>query len=342
LGTAYVYHPIYLEHDQRTHPENAQRLRHTLDILESKGMKDRLALLEPRRATRDELLRVHTENHVRRIKEVSERGGGNLDPDTYVCSRSYEAALMAAGGVLRAVEAVFAGDMANAFALVRPPGHHATAEWAMGFCLFNNVAVGARAALARDGISRVFIADFDVHHGNGTAGIFAEDPNVFYFSSHQYPYYPGTGAQDEVGRGPGAGTALNVPLPANVGDEGYARIFESLVWPWVRRFEPDLVLVSAGYDGHWADPLAHMNLSLTGYAQISRELVAMANEFCDGHIVFTLEGGYNLDALGYGVLNAFYALLGEDTVVDPLGPAPRPGRPIDTLLENLKDLHELD
>lgn len=341
-GTAYVYHPIYLEHNQATHPENARRLQRILAILESEGAKDRLVLLEPRRVTREELLRVHTERHVQRVRELSERGGGHLDPDTYVGPRSYEAALMASGGVLRAVEAVLDGEIANAFALVRPPGHHATAEWAMGFCLFNNVAVAARAALAREEISRVFIADIDVHHGNGTAGIFAEDPNVFYFSTHQYPYYPGTGAQDEVGRGAGAGTALNVPLPANVGDNGHVRIFESLVWPMVRRFEPDLILVSAGYDGHWDDPLAHMCLSVSGYARMSQELVAMANELCDGHIVFTLEGGYNLDALGYGVLNAFYALMGDETVVDPMGPTPRPERPIDALLENLKDLHELD
>ena len=342
LRTAYVYHPIYLEHDQPTHPENARRLRRILAILESEGVRDRLTWLEPRPATREELLRAHTDRHIHRVKEASARGGGNLDPDTYVGPRSYEAGLMAAGGVLRAVEAVLAGEIANAFALVRPPGHHATAQWAMGFCLFNNVAVAAHGALQQEEISRVFIADFDVHHGNGTASLFAENPNVFYFSAHQHPYYPGTGSGDEVGHGAGAGTVLNVPLPANVGDEGYARIFQTLVWPLVRRFDPDLILVSAGYDGHWDDPLAHMCLSVTGYAQISRELIAMANALCDGHIVFTLEGGYNLDALGYGVLNAFYALMGDETVVDPMGPAPRPERPIDGLLESLKDLHELD
>ena len=342
LGTAYVYHPIYLEHNRPSHPENARRLLQIMETLDSQGLKDRLTLLEPRRAEQDELLLVHTEGHVQRVREVSERGGGNLDPDTYVSPRSYEAALMATGGLLQAVEAVLAGEIDNGFALVRPPGHHATADRAMGFCLFNNVAVAARAALDREPVSRVFIADFDVHHGNGTADLFADDPNVFYFSTHQYPYYPGTGAQDELGRGAGMGTTLNVPLPTNVGDAGYARIFESLVWPLVRRFSPDLILVSAGYDGHWNDPLAHMSLSVTGYARMSQELVAMADEFCDGRIVFTLEGGYNLDVLGYGVLNAFHALMKDETVVDPIGPAPRPERPIDDLLGNLKDLHELD
>jgi len=340
--TAYVYHPIYLEHNRPGHPENARRLERILDTLREQGMLDRLQPLEPRPATREELLRVHTEPHIEHVREVAQRGGGHLDPDTYVSPRSFEAALMAAGGVTRAVEGVLSGKIANAFALVRPPGHHATAGRAMGFCLFNNVAIAARAALAREGIERVFIADFDVHHGNGTADLFASDPNVFYFSTHQYPYYPGTGAKEDRGSGAGAGTALNVPLPTNVGDDGYARILQALVWPLVERFNPDLMLVSAGYDAHWNDPLAHMALSLAGYAATAQTLVSMADRWCDGRLVFTLEGGYQLDALAYGVLNAFYALLGEDTVIDPLGPSPRPERPIDALIEDLKDLHQLD
>ena len=341
METAYVYHPIYLEHDRPSHPENARRLRRILDVLDERGVLDRLQLLEPRPATEVELLRVHTEEHVERVREVAEKGGGNLDPDTYVSPRSFEAALMAAGGVVQAVESMLDGEIANGFALVRPPGHHAKAGRAMGFCLFNNVAIAARAALAREDVERVFIADFDVHHGNGTAGIFASDPDVFYFSTHQYPYYPGTGAKEDVGTGAGAGTTLNVPLPTNVGDNEYARILESLVWPLIERFDPDLILVSAGYDGHWDDPLAFMALSLTGYADLARSLVRMADRFCGGRVMFTLEGGYQLDALAYGVLNAFYALLGEETVVDPLGPSPRPERSIDSLIEDLKELHRL-
>lgn len=342
METAYVYHPIYLEHNQPGHPENARRLERILEVLDERGLRDRLPLLEPRPATEEELLRVHTERHLQRVREVAERGGGYLDPDTYVSPRSYEAALMAAGGVVQAVDDVLTGEVGNAFALVRPPGHHAKRERAMGFCLLNNVAIAARAALAHDDIERVFIADFDVHHGNGTASLFESDPSVFYFSTHQYPYYPGTGAKAEVGTGAGAGTTLNVPLPTNVGDEGYGRIFEALVRPLNARFNPDLMLVSAGFDGHWNDPLAHMALSLSGYAQMARDLVDMADELCGGRIVFTLEGGYRLDALAYGVLNAFYALLGEETTVDPLGPSPRPERPIDDLIEDLKDLHQLE
>ena len=340
--TAYVYHPIYLEHNRSSHPENARRLRRIMEVLDGEGVKDRLTLLDPRPATRQELQRVHTVRHIQRVKELSERGGGNLDPDTYVSPRSYDAALMAAGGVLRALKGLLAGDITNAFALVRPPGHHATSDRAMGFCLFNNVAIAAQAALAHDAIDRVLIADFDVHHGNGTADIFAADPNVFYVSTHQYPYYPGTGAQGDVGRGTGEGTMLNVPFPTNVGDKGYRRVLDTLVWPVAERFAPDLILVSAGYDGHWRDPLADMELSVTGYASISRSLVSMAESFCGGRIIFSLEGGYNLDALAYGVLNAFYALMGEETVVDPIGSSPRLECPVEPLLEKLRQLHQLD
>ncbi|RLC89616.1 MAG: histone deacetylase, partial [Chloroflexi bacterium] len=256
--------------------------------------------------------------------------------------RSFDAALMAAGGVVRAVEAVLTGEVANGFALVRPPGHHATATRAMGFCLFNNVAVAARAALTGGQVERVLIADFDVHHGNGTQDTFAADPAVFYFSSHQYPYYPGSGNWNETGNGPGEGTLLNVPLPAGVGDAGYAQVFAELVWPLAERFRPDLILVSAGYDAHWSDPLAMMNLSLTGYAWLGRELVRMAEQLCAGKIVFTLEGGYQLDVLAYGVLNAFYAMLGEETIADPLGPSSRSERSIETLIAKLKQVHGLN
>jgi acetoin utilization deacetylase AcuC-like enzyme len=340
--TAYVYHPLYLEHNQPTHPENARRLKRILRTLEEQGILARCPPVEPRPATADELMRVHTQRHIAHVRRVAEGGGGHMDMDTYVSARSFEAACLAAGGVIAAVETVLRGDIANAFALVRPPGHHATADRAMGFCLFNNVAVAARAALATDSVRRVFIADFDVHHGNGTQDVFADDPDVFYFSTHQYPYYPGTGAMRDVGFGAGAGTLLNVPLPTHVGDQGYAQVFSKLVWPLAERFGPDLLLVSAGYDGHWHDPLAHMNLSLAGYAHLQRELVEMANQLCEGRIVFALEGGYELDALAYGVSNAFYALLGEDTVVDPLGPAPGPERSLDTLIEDLQKLHHLN
>jgi len=342
MDTAYVYDPIYLEHDLPSHPENARRLKRILSTLEDEGVLARLRLLEPRPATAEELQRVHTPRHIERVQRKAQAGGGNLDPDTYVSPRSFDAALMAAGGVVRAVEAVLAGEIANGFALVRPPGHHATATRAMGFCLFNNVAVAARAALAGGKVERVFIADFDVHHGNGTQETFADDPAVFYFSSHQYPYYPGTGHWHETGHGAGEGTLLNVPLPPGVGDAGYAQVFTELVWPLAERFRPDLILVSAGYDAHWSDPLAQMNLSLTGYAWLGQELVRLAGQLCGGRIVFTLEGGYQLDVLACGVLNAFHAMMEENTIADPFGPSPHPEQPVDALVARLKEVHGLD
>ncbi len=342
MATGYVYHPVYLEHNQPGHPENARRLERIMAALRDVGMLERLTPIEARPATEEELARVHTPGYIAYVRRIAERGGGHLDADTYMNARSYEAAVMAAGGLLALVEAVLEGRVRNGFALVRPPGHHALPDRGMGFCLFNNVAVAARHAQTFPGIRRVFIADIDVHHGNGTQAVFEADPTVFYFSTHEYPYYPGTGHWSEAGIGEGEGSILNVPLPAGVGDQGYLRVYEELLWPLVRRFRPDLILVSAGYDSHWQDPLAMMQLSLGGYARIARELVAMAEELCGGRIVFTLEGGYHLDVLAHGVLNAFYALLGEETVSDPFGPPFPASEPdIGPLLARLKERHRV-
>lgn len=342
MATGYVYHPVYLEHNQPGHPENARRLERMMAALRDVGMLERLTPIEARPATEEELARVHTPGYIAYVQRVAERGGGHLDADTYMNARSYEAAVMAAGGLLALVEAVLEGRVRNGFALVRPPGHHALPDRGMGFCLFNNVAVAARHAQTFPGIRRVFIADIDVHHGNGTQAVFEADPTVFYFSTHEYPYYPGTGHWSEAGIGEGEGSILNVPLPAGVGDQGYLRVYEELLWSLVRRFRPDLILVSAGYDSHWQDPLAMMQLSLGGYARIARELVAMAEELCGGRIVFTLEGGYHLDVLAHGVLNAFYALLGEETVSDPFGPPFPASEPdIGPLLARLKERHRV-
>ena len=341
MATGFIYHPVYLEHNQAGHPENAGRLERTLEVLGQAGILEKLIRVDPRPATVVELERVHSPAHIELVRRVAESGVGMLDPDTYANSSSYDAALMAAGGLLTLVEAVFAGDIENGFALVRPPGHHATQTRAMGFCLFNNIAVAARHALDQLDAHRVLIVDFDVHHGNGTQEIFEQDAQVAYVSTHQYPYYPGTGSWNEVGLGEGMGTVLDVPLPGGVGDSGFASIFEDLVWPLARRFDPDLILVSAGYDAHWQDPLAMMMLSLSGYALMAQELVSMAQELCEGRVVFALEGGYHLDVLAHGVLNTLYALLGDDIVSDPLGAAPAGERSVDNVVERLKDLHDL-
>jgi acetoin utilization deacetylase AcuC-like enzyme len=314
-----VYDPIYLEHDTGNHPENSRRLVAMMSHLEETGIKERLAVLSPRAASIEEIQMVHAPEYVSQTKSTAESGGGWLDPDTVMCPRSYDVALHAAGGLLTGVEAVMKGDVDSAFALVRPPGHHATRNRAMGFCIFNNVAIAASFALANFNINRVLIADFDVHHGNGTQDTFYANPNVLYFSTHEYPFYPGTGRVDEIGSGDGKGSTVNFPMRAGWGDEEYLRAFNEVLVPMARRFQPQLILVSAGFDPHWADNLAMMELSVTGFAQIVKILKELATELCKGRLVFTLEGGYNLQVDSYALRATFDVLLDNPAIIDPLG-----------------------
>ena len=341
--TAYVTHQDYALHTLEGHPEHAGRIRRIWQVLEETRMIERLLTITPAPATMEQLTRVHEAGYIEIVRRVSERGGGMLDPDTYVIPVSYEVARLAAGGTMAAVEAILSGEADNALAVVRPPGHHATPDQGMGFCLFNNVALAARHAQAiSEMVERVMIVDYDVHHGNGTQDAFYEDGSVLYVSTHQYPFYPGTGGLDEIGTGPGYGTTINMPLRPGTGNEGFSLLYERVLWPAARRFAPDLILVSAGFDAHWADPLAMLQLDLQGYAHLTRELIAMADELCDGRIAFVLEGGYDLEVLGYGILNVAYALLGEDEVVDPLGPFDMPGRGTEDLVEQLIRIHRLE
>ncbi len=231
-----VYDPIYLEHDTGSHVENSQRLVAIMSHLEETGLINQATTLPPRPALIEELEMVHTPEYISQIERVAERGGGWLDPDTVMCPKSYEVALYAAGGVLTAVEAVMKGEVNSAFALVRPPGHHATQNRAMGFCIFNNIAIAAKFALANFNLNRILIADFDVHHGNGTQETFYADLKVLYFSTHQYPFYPGTGRIEETGTGEGEGTTVNFPMAAGWGDEEYLRAFNEVLVPVARRF----------------------------------------------------------------------------------------------------------
>jgi acetoin utilization deacetylase AcuC-like enzyme len=344
MATGYVYDPIYLKHDLRGHPENQQRLKMILAVLEQHRMLERLTSIPALLISPERLQWVHTPEYISLVKRVAQQGGGQLDMDTYVRPASYDAALMAAGGLVEATRAVLDGDVENAFALVRPPGHHALRNRGMGFCLFNNVAIAARYALAERGLDRVLIVDFDVHHGNGTQDEFEADPAVLYISTHQYPHYPGTGYWDEAGHGAGTGSVVNVPLAGGVGDEGFARILSEIVTPVAWRFQPQLILVSAGYDAHWDDPLAAMQLSVGGYAAIARALKDLAEELCGGRLVFTLEGGYHLQALAYSILNTFAVLLGDTgwRLVDPLGPSPHRERPVDDIVARVRHVHGLD
>jgi acetoin utilization deacetylase AcuC-like enzyme len=331
--------PIFLEHDTgRHHPERPARLVAVERALRDAGLLDRCVVCRAPRADEAALATNHEPAYIRRVARIAAQGGGYLDADTPVSPRSFDAACHAAGAALAAVEEAAAGRLA--FALVRPPGHHAEADAGMGFCLFNNVALAARRALGLPGVRRVAIVDFDVHHGNGTQQSFYEEPTVFFFSCHQFPWYPGTGSERETGRGPGAGTTFNVPLPAGSGDQAFATVRRQLLEPALRRFAPDMLLVSAGYDAHWRDPLAYLTVSIAGFAAFVAHLRDLAAELCAGRLMLTLEGGYDLEALAGAVVATCQVLLGEPAA-DPLGPAPRPEHPLGTLIARLVALHDL-
>lgn len=342
MATGYVYDPIYLKHETGAHPERPERLEAIMNALRGEGLLDILVTVHPRAATVEEILYVHSQRHVDHVRQVAASGGGYLDPDTVLSSRSYDAALMAAGGTINAVDAVLEGRATDVMALVRPPGHHATVDSGMGFCLFNNVAIAARHAQKARGIGRIMIIDFDVHHGNGTQDAFYGDDTVLYLSTHQYPHYPGTGHYDETGSGKGKGYTVNIPMPAGVGDQGYKRAFDEIVAPVARRFTPEFIMVSAGYDAHWADPLAMMQLSTSGYGDLVRIIKALADDLCQGRIVVALEGGYDLRALATSVVATISVLAGRE-FSDILGPArnARHEPNLDSLFAAIKKVHGL-
>jgi acetoin utilization deacetylase AcuC-like enzyme len=277
------------------HPERPERAE-VMDAVADRWRERGIEIVAPRAATREQLARVHDPDYIRRISETALKSQ-QLDMDTYTSPESYEIALLAAGAAIDGVERVMAESHRAAVAMVRPPGHHAERARAMGFCLFNNVAVAAAHARAQ-GAARVAIVDYDVHHGNGTQHIFETDPNVLYVSTHQYPYYPGTGAADEIGRQAGLGFTVNVPLEVGAVDDDYRIAFSAIVLPVLRQFEPDVILVSAGLDAHERDPLGGMRVTTAAFAAMTLELRAVADECCRGRIVSITEGGYDLQALG--------------------------------------------
>jgi acetoin utilization deacetylase AcuC-like enzyme len=303
-----VYDDTFLLHDHPGHPENAARLRAVTAKLAADPALRTLPASPAPDADPDMLRAVHTDRHIMGIEHAAQAGGGWLDGDTYCTARSYDVALRAAGAAMRATDMVMRGETRSAFGLVRPPGHHATPAQAMGFCLFNNAAVAARAAQRLHGAGRVAIVDIDVHHGNGTQDVFWEDPSVLYCSLHQWPLYPGTGLARETGGGAGAGTTVNVPLPPGTDGAHWLHAFESRVVPALREHRPDLIVVSAGYDAHAADPLAELRLSTDTYAHVARRLAELAGEMCAGRTVWVLEGGYDLEALAASVGASLQAL----------------------------------
>ncbi|MSP92816.1 MAG: histone deacetylase [Myxococcales bacterium] len=318
--TGIVIDPECLLHEPGVgHPESPERLQSIFRVLGRSRVRDlQPTVLPGRLASEAEILRVHTPAHLLRIQATAGHHV-KLDADTIASPRSYDAALRAAGCTLAAVEAVVRGDIDNAFALVRPPGHHAEPDRAMGFCLFNNVAIAARHARLALGLQRVAIVDFDVHHGNGTQRVFWTDPSVLYVSTHQAPFFPGTGDASEVGEGLGAGRTVNIPLRAGHGDAEYDAIYGALVPRILEHFRPQLLLVSAGFDIGGSDPLGGMAVTIEGFQRIAAHLVNAADLYCSGRLVMTLEGGYSGAGLEEGVMACLEAMSGQIFVDDPHG-----------------------
>lgn len=292
------------------HPESPARLFAIKEVLDGDGVGREVGRIEARPAAEGELAFVHDERYIRRIAETAGKEETPLDPDTTANDSSWEAARLAAGGLIRCVEEVEAGRFGNAFAFVRPPGHHAERAYAKGFCLFNNVAIAAEWLIRHGKAERVAIIDFDVHHGNGTQHAFSKRPDVFFASLHRFPFYPGTGAADEIGEGEGRGATLNVPLAAGADDDAYRRALGDRVIPAVERFGPEFLLLSAGFDAHVRDPLGGMRVTTAGFGRMMEAILLLARECCGGRAVATLEGGYDLRALRDAVEAQLEAMTG--------------------------------
>jgi len=343
MTTGLYYSPRYLAHEAPGHPESPARLQAAWAQVQRHGLLLDTVVRDPDPVALADLERVHKARHIRLVEAIAADGGGWVDGDTFVAPASYDAALRAAGAAVEACAAVLSGRQQNAFALVRPPGHHAPTDRAMGFCLFNNIAVGAAWALAAGGAQRVLIVDFDVHHGNGTQDIFYDRSDVCFFSVHQHPLYPGTGALTETGAGAAVGCTTNLPLPPGCDDAIYRRAFDEVLAPLAHRCQPDLILVSAGYDAHWSDPLANMRLTVDGYVALMERLRDLANELCQGRLVALLEGGYSLEAVAAAVTASLQVLTDQAPVGEPLGsPPPRPvPDTADRVIAAAREIHKL-
>ena len=344
-----LYDPDVLAHQPPPgHPERPARVQAIVHAVKDTGLWERLAHPPVLPATRAHMERVHASEYLDWVQRVVGSGGGPLDAgDTVASPGSWQAVCAAAGAAIGAVDAVMEGRAEAAFALARPPGHHAPPERAMGFCIVNHAAVAAAHAVSHYGLERVLLVDFDVHHGNGTQDAFYADPRVLYFSTHQSPAYPFTGAMEETGEGPGISFTVNVPLPADVDDAGFLRAFDDVLAPLADRFAPQLVLASAGYDAHWRNSAyvqgIRERMTVRGLAALSGRLMALADTHCPGRLIGVLEGGYDLDALAEGVCATLSVWLGDTEVTDTIGPPPTgaPSPPLDLLLARVRRLHGL-
>ena len=335
-----VEHDIFLDHIVPSgHPERPDRLIAVGRALDPLRMH--LSPIAPRAADESEILRIHSAEHFRSLRSACERGPGQLDPDTYVSSKSFEVALLAAGGAIDLARSVVRGESCSGIAIVRPPGHHAEADQAMGFCLFNNVAIAARALQAEEGLEKILILDWDVHHGNGTQHAFESDPSILYVSTHQFPFYPGTGAAHELGIARGRGTTLNIPMPAGCGDSEYSGVLRRLLVPAALAFQPDAILVSCGFDAHREDFLASMDLSENGFLEMTRIVRALAEPLCGGRLAFVLEGGYAPLGLQEGIRALLQGLLepAPTRPATPSAPDDLPGSLLRGILNRVCAVH---
>lgn len=299
----------YLNHvTSYGHPESPERLEAIYTTLQKNGINDTFQEVTPREATKEEISLNHSIEYIEMIESTSGEAFTSLDPDTNTSEGSWQAAILAVGAVLTGLEMIFEREATNGFALVRPPGHHAEKSRAKGFCLFNNIAIGAHYLIKNYGLKRILIVDWDIHHGNGTQNSFYSSPKVLYFSTHQFPYYPGSGSFEETGEKAGKGFTVNVPLPGGQGDEDYVKIFSDILQPIVVAYKPEFILISAGYDIYHLDPLGTMNVTPNGFFIMTQLLRSLAEKHCDGRLMITLEGGYHLEGIAESVKSTLHAL----------------------------------
>lgn len=330
-----VYHPDYLVHTQSQHPERKERLEHINAALHEEGLLDKIVMSEPKPATVEDIALVHSLDYISAIEEACLSGKRFLDMDTYIVPDSYKVALLSAGGALEGLRNVMEGPECKTFVLNRPPGHHAEKKQAMGFCLFNNVAVAAAVARRDFGLQRIAIVDWDVHHGNGTQHSFEDDPAVLFISIHQSPAYPGSGYLDEVGRGGGEGYTVNLPLPAGCGDRDYALFYEQVIVPILDQYKPELIIVSAGQDAYHQDPLAGMALTHKGYYYMAETMAGVADRWAEGRLLLCLEGGYHLQGQAGAVMQILSAIGQWGLPIREKSPDLAPNRQVQQRLEEV-------